>query len=451
MPNNSIYQYFQQLKKGIQQENIDPKIHHADMADYLEDLKRVDEDRFFEHFNALPLAKRAETFLELPSTFQNDVIVKYDASSLAALLAVLKSNDATEMFRLIVKNTDHKDEDVFVLLSDAQQEEIEKLTYYEEHEAGSLMQTELLKVSKNERIVDALEHLVLLKEQGIGRVQSLFVTDEDNKLLKTIFMDDLILENRESKFSEFIDKFPSSYKILVNESRDDALKMMEKYDLSVLAVVDKKGYLIGRITHDDVVDLVQEKATQQMYNLNKLHADEEIQESFTKTSETRAMWLGINLLNAILASLVIGLFSETLEAIVALAVLMPIVANMAGTASVQTMTVVIRQMGLGEIEFHDIRPILIKELRMAIINGLLFAFLSMGVAELWFGQWLISLAIGLSMFISFILAGILGAIVPMLLKKVGLDPAVASSVVVITLVDIIGFFSFLCLAELIVL
>jgi len=211
------------------------------------------------------------------------------------------------------------------------------------------------------------------------------------------------------------------------------------------------GHLIGRITHDDVVDIMQSQATKQIYNLNKIDADEEIQENFSKTSKTRATWLTINLINAIMASLVIGIFETTLEEIVALAVLMPIVANMAGTASVQTMTVVVRQMALGEINFNDIRPIFIKEINIATINGVLFGLMSAGVAQIWFENHLISLAIGLSMFISFISAGVLGALVPMGLKKINLDPAVASSVVVITIVDIIGFFSFLWFAELIVL
>ncbi|MBU1669364.1 magnesium transporter [bacterium] len=448
---NRIDLYLQQLKEGLKHEEIEHKIHHADMADYLEDVKRADEEKFFEYFNALPLDKRAETCLELPTAFQIDLIKNYDASQLAEIVEVLKSDDATDFFLFIAKKNKEKADDVFSLLNEKRQEEIEQLTHYEEHEAGSLMQTELFKVKSSEHVSDALEKLAVLKAKGIGRVESLFVTDEHDKLLKSIFMDDLILEASQDKFSDFIDKFPHPHLVSSHESIDYVLQVIEKYDLSVLAVVDRRGHLIGRITHDDVVDMMQERATKQIYNLNKLHADEEIEERFSKTSRSRAIWLSINLLNAIIASLVIGLFESTLEAIVALAVLMPIVANMAGTASVQTMTVVVRQMGLGEINFQDIRPILFKEMNMAILNGLLFALLSIGVAQIWFENYLISIAIGLSMFVSFVSAGVLGATVPMLLKKIGLDPAVASSVVVITLVDIIGFFSFLWFAELIVL
>jgi len=296
-----------------------------------------------------------------------------------------------------------------------------------------------------------IEKLARLKENGIGSVQSVFVTDDKGRLLKSIPIDDLILEKNERTFDEILEKFSQSYFVTSHDSVDSVVNIIEKYDLTTLAVVDRMGHLIGRITHDDVVDIMQERATQQIYNLNKINADEHISEDFSKTSKTRATWLTINLINAILASVVIGIFETTLHEIVALAVLMPIVANMAGTASVQTMTVVVRQMALGEINFNDIRPIFIKEINIATLNGLLFGFLSAIAAQVWFGNHLISISIGLSMFISFVSAGILGALVPMGLKKLKLDPAVASSVVVITSVDIIGFFSFLWLAEIIML
>ncbi|MBC8236801.1 MAG: magnesium transporter [Helicobacteraceae bacterium] len=439
--------YLQKLKKGISQTKIDD----ADIADYLEDIKRDDEDKFYAFLKHLPIDMRAQTFMELPTTFQIDLILKYEAQGLAEIIEALESDDATDLFIAISKTDKTKEEEVFSLLSDETQETIEQLMSYESNEAGSLMQTEILKVSSSKTISYAIEKLAKLKKEGIGTVQSVFVVNEVGKFITAISMDDLILEKPGQIFLEIVDKFSNTYSIASHESIDNVVNMIEKYDLTTLAVVDRKGHLIGRITHDDVVDIMQSQATKQIYNLNKIDADEEIQEKFSKTSKTRATWLTINLVNAILASLVIGIFETTLKEVVALAVLMPIVANMAGTASVQTMTVVVRQMALGEISFNDIRPIFIKEVNIAALNGILFGLLSAGAAQVWFENQLISLAIGLSMFISFISAGVLGALVPMGLKKLNLDPAVASSVVVITAVDIIGFFSFLWFAELIIL
>jgi len=440
--------YLQKLKNGVKDEH---KIDDADLADYLEDVKQKDEDKFFEYLNSLPLKIRAETFIELPTPFQIDLILKYDAKGLAEIIEVLDSDDATDLFIAITKTNKEKEEDVFSLLSDAKQKTIEKLISYESNEAGSLMQTEILKVSSCRTIAYAIEKLGRLKEKGIGTVQSVFVTDEIGRLLKSISIDDLILEKSEQTFDDILAKYPESYYVTSHDLVDNVISTIEKYDLTTLAVVDRKGHLIGRITHDDVVDIMQKKATQQIYNLNKIDADEHISEEFSKTTKTRAMWLTINLVNAVIASIVIGIFEHTLETIVALAVLMPIVANMAGTASVQTMTVIVRQMGIGEITFDNLKPILKKEINISIINGLLFAVLSFLVAQMWFGEILISTAIAASMFVSFLSAGILGASVPMFLKKIHLDPAIASSVVVITLVDIIGFFSFLYFAEIIIL
>lgn len=440
--------YLQKLKNGLDSSN---QVDDADIADYLEDVKQKDEDKFFEYLNSLPEKIRAETFLELPTSFQLDLILKYDAQGLKDILTNLDSDDATDIIIAISKVDKDKEEEVFALLDDRTQKKIEQLIKYDDNEAGSIMQTELVRVSIDKTVNDAIEKLAKLKKEGIGSVQSIFVTDEYGKLLKTIAIDDLILEKKKTTFNEIVDKFPVSHAVSSHDNIDNVLNIIEKYDLTTLGVVDRMGHLIGRITHDDVVDIMEERATKQIYNLNKLNGSEEIQESFSQTSKTRAIWLAINLINAVLASLVIGIFEEALDAVVALAVLMPIVANMAGTASVQTMTVVVRQMALGEISYSDIKPIFKKEINIAVMNGVLFGILSAAVSFVWFESQFIALAIGLSMFVSFISAGILGASIPMVLKKINLDPAIASSVIVITLVDIIGFFSFLWFSEIIIL
>jgi magnesium transporter len=446
----AIELYLQKLKSGKKDDGKQNQIDDADLADYLEQVKQKDEDKFFSYLNSLPLDLRAQTFMELPSAFQVDLILKYEPQGLAGIIEELESDDATDLFLAIGKADKEKEEAVFLLLKDKTQKNIEKLISYSSKEAGSLMQTEIFKVGVNRTVGYAIEKLARLKQNGIGTVQSVFITDEKGRFLKSISIDDLILEKSENVFEDILPKYSDEYCVMSHDSVDEVVQMIEKYDLVSLAVVDRIGHLIGRITHDDVLDIMQEKATKQLYNLNRIDEHEQIQESFGKTSKTRATWLTINLANAVIVSIVIGVFEHTLDAIVALAVLMPIVANMAGTASVQTMTVVVRQMALGEINLKNLQPILKKEISMSVLNGLLFGVLSFIITQIWFGNILISIAIGLSMIVSFISAGILGASIPMLLRKVNLDPAVASSVVVITLVDIIGFFSFLWFAKLII-
>ncbi|MEA1917789.1 MAG: magnesium transporter [Campylobacterota bacterium] len=448
MNTKAIDLYLKKLKKGI---NQDSKIDDADIADYLEDIKKDDENKFFDYLQTLPIQIRAQTFIELPTTFQIDLILKYNAQGLAEIIEALESDDATDLFIAISKTHKELEDEVFSHLSDKTQKSVEKLMSYDDDEAGSLMQTEIFKVSDFRTIEYAIQKLSRLKKEGIGSVQSVFVTDSGGRLVKVVSMDDLILEDKTQQFSQIVDKFSDTYSIASHDSVENVINMIEKYDLTTLAVVDRNSHLIGRITHDDVIDIMQEDATKQIYNLNKIDADEEIQEGFTKTAKTRATWLTINLANAVIVSIIIGIFEHTLDTIVALAVLMPIVANMAGTASVQTMTVMVRQMALGEITLGNMKPILKKEISMSLLNGIFFGVLSFGITQVWFSDILISTAIGLSMFISFLSAGILGSSVPIVLKKLKLDPAVASSVVVITIVDIIGFFSFLWFAELIIL
>ncbi|MFT7880544.1 MAG: magnesium transporter [Sulfurimonas sp.] len=443
----SIDLYLQKLQNGT----YDVHMSDADHADFLEVVKQRDEEKFFTYINLLSTELRGEILMELPVTFQVDYIRESDEIGLSQIIEALDSDDATNFFLIIEKDDKEKSEKVFSLLSPKRQEVISALMTYPEDEAGALMQTELFVVPSYKSIDEAKEVLSTLKREGLGTVQSLFVTDERGKFIKTIPIDDLLIEDPKQTFDQIIERYPESYSVLAHESIDKVIGRISKYDLTTLAVLDNKGYLLGRITHDDVVDTVQQSATGQIYNLSRLHKAEEVQESFVKSTESRSIWLGINLLNAIAASLVIGIFEDTLSTMVALAILLPIVANMAGTASVQTMTVMIRQMALGNINVALLRPLFMKEFSISVTNGVIFGVASGIAAQLWFGNGSISIAIGLSMFVSFVSAGVLGTTVPIALKKMNFDPAVASSVIVITALDIIGFFSFLWFAELIAL
>lgn len=440
--------YLQKLQEGVTLHNT---IHDADMADYLEDVKHQDIEKFFAYLDSLPLKLKADTLMELPVPFQIDFILAHDADNLAQIIEVMESDDGADFVQAIHKTDPKKAEELLKRLKNQTQETIEKLMHYQSNEAGSVMQTEIFQVSNQKCVADAILVLRDLKQKNIGSVHNLFVTDETGKFINTIDLDDLILEEKEVILDDIIKKLPTPHSVTAHDSIEEVLQTIQKYDIASLAVLDSKGSLVGTITHDDALDVIQKRATQQMYNLNRVSKNEELHESFGKTTKTRTLWLSINLLNAIIASLVIGIFEETLAAVIALAVLMPIVANMAGTASVQTMTVTVRQMALGQISFHRLKPVFIKELTMAVINGVWFGIISAIVAQIWFEQTPIAVSIGLSMFVSFLFAGILGTSVPLLIKKAGFDPAVASSVIVITLIDIIGFFSFLSFAEIIVL
>ena len=441
--------YLQKLKNGNQE--IDKKIHDTEMAEYLETLKEKDEDKFFNYLNSLPLHFRAMTFMELPTVFQLDLILKYDSNGLKDIIEELESDEATDLFIAIEKIDKEKSEEIFSLLGDKTQKNIEKLIAYDDNEAGSLMQTELFKVSHKRSVEYALEKLKRLKSEGMGTIQNIFIVDEKGKFLRSIPMDDFVLLGKDTVFDTVIGNYGNDHCVSSHESLDDVILMIEKYDILSLAVIDRIGHLIGIITHDDILEEVQEKATSQMYKLNNIDKDEEIQEGIVKTTKNRGKWLALNLLNVTAASVVIGFFEDVLNSIVALAVLMPIVANMAGTSASQTMTVIVRQIGLGEIEASDLKYILRKEIAIAGMNGLVFGILTAVISYLRYNDTMVAFSIALAMFFSFLCAGTIGASIPMLLKRYNIDPAVASSIFVLTIVDIIGFFSFLWLAKMIIM
>ncbi|KIM09464.1 MAG: hypothetical protein KU28_02345 [Sulfurovum sp. PC08-66] len=439
------------IKKINDGGNPSQKVENADVADYLESVKREDEKRFVEYLNSLPTQLKAKTFLELPYVYQVEIIEQDSPEELAKLIEALESDDATDLIQAIATVSKAKEEEVFSLLGDKKQQIIEQLIHYPENQAGSLMQTELLKVEVSQTIESCLEQLRALKERGVSHIYYLFVVDSHNKLLTTIGMDDLILEKMEATFAQIIDKYPAPHTITSHDSIDSVLNKIEKYDISSLPVVDRMGHLIGRITHDDIVDTMQESATRQIYALSKIHQSEELEDTYLNVTKSRAIWLFINLINVTIASVVIGMFEESIHQIVALAILMPIVANMAGSASVQTMTVTVRQMAIGKLDLNNLKPVFIKEMKVALGNGLIFGSIASMVTQIRFDDVFISISMGLAMLLSITMAGMLGTLTPVLIKKAHYDPAIASSVIVLTLIDIIGFFSFLWFATIIVL
>jgi len=219
----------------------------------------------------------------------------------------------------------------------------------------------------------------------------------------------------------------------------------------VLPVVDHESRLVGRITSDDIYDVIEERATEQIYNLAGVNDEVEHEEDIRGIFKNRAGWLFINLLTAILASAVIGLFDATIAAYVPLAILMPIVASMGGNAGTQTLTVMVRQMALGEIEFGNARSALYKEISVSVLNGLLFALVMGLIAWVWFRQPMLGAVIGMAMIINLFIAGFFGASIPLLLRRINIDPAVGSTVLLTTATDVFGFFSFLGLAKIILL
>jgi len=292
----------------------------------------------------------------------------------------------------------------------------------------------------------------LKKANALENVHNLFITAKNSVLLYSIDLDDLLTFDFNKTFEENIEASDENFEPIVALDTDDiksVVNTFKEYDLFVIPIVTKEGKLIGRITSDDIHDILNEQATEQIYHLAGLDDEVEEDEEILKAGKKRASWLGINLVTAIAASVIIGLFSNILNEIVALAILMPIVASMGGNAGTQTLTVVVRQLTLGDISPKDAKRIIFKEVSISLLNGLLFAIIIGIIATLWFDVDNLGYVIGLSMLINLFLAGFFGATIPLLLERLKIDPAIGSTVILTTVTDVAGFFSFLGLATLI--
>ena len=428
------------------------ELHPSEIAKLLKDL---DEKSFNEAVQSIPKELIADVALELPDRYFEDVVESFTPQELAESVAELESDDQTDFIQEL-EEVDHKiAKAVFNQLHKDDQADIIQLKQYNEDEAGAYMQVEVYTANLHHTVHDVIKEFAELRRKDeLENVNYLFVTDENNILRYGIGLDNLLVFDFDKTLQENIEENPEKYKPVVGHDHDDIRDVVQKfqeYDLSSMPIVDDDGVLLGRITSDDIYDIMNEHATDQMYNLAGVNDDAEEDYDLLKAGKSRAVWLGINLITAIAASLVIGIFESTLQSYVALAVLMPIVASMGGNAGTQSLTVVVRQLALGDIAKHDAFRTIKKEVILSLANGFIFAIIIGIIASIWFDKGMLGVVIALSMIINLLSAGFFGSMIPLLLKKLDIDPAIGSTVILTTITDVVGFFSFLGLATVILL
>lgn len=433
-------------------DNPDSELHPSEIANI---LKSLDEKSFIEAVQSIPKEIIADVALELPDRYFEGVIESFTAKELAESVTELESDDQTDFIQELEEIDSQMAKEVFDNLGKKDQADILKLKQYEDDEAGAYMQIEVYTADLENTVYDVIkEFAVLRRKDELENVSFLFVTDKNRYLRYVIGLDHLLVFDFHRTLDENIQENPEKYKPVIATHHDnirDVVQKFQEYDLNSMPIVDDNGILLGRITSDDIYDIINEQATDQMYHLAGVNDDAEEDEDIMKAGKARAVWLSINLITAIIASLVIGLFEETLQSVVALAILMPIVASMGGNAGTQSLTVVVRQLALGDIAKHDAFRTIKKEVILSLANGFIFAIIMGIIASLWFEKGMLGVVIALSMVINLLSAGFFGAMVPLVLKKMEVDPAIGSTVVLTTVTDVVGFFSFLGLATLILL
>lgn len=426
-------------------------ISFADVAKALISIERVDKDLFEKYIQKIPNEYLGDIALELPEKYLKKILTHLKKDDLVEIVEELESDDATDLLQDIEEIDEQKAEEIFQSLDKEDQEDIKKLRKYDEHQAGAHMQTELFSANIDEKVSDAINRFRELKKKNeLTNIHQIFITGTFNQLLFVISLEDLILLDFDKTFKEQIKGHEEKYKPIFVRDDDDietVLQVFKEYDLSVVAVVNHKNELVGRITSDDIYDLIEENATEQIYNLAGVDDEAEEDEDLYEAGKKRAIWLFINLITAILASAVISIFDSTISAYVALAVLMPIVASMGGNAGTQTLTVTVRKLALGDIDVSSAKETIKRELLISLSNGLIFAIVMGVIALVWFGDSKLGFVIAASMVINLLFAGFFGALIPLILKRLNIDPAVGSTVLLTTITDVVGFFSFLGLAK----
>jgi len=300
-------------------------------------------------------------------------------------------------------------------------------------------------VVREDIILDVVLRYLRRRGEIPDGTDKLFVVDRKNKYIGQLTLSKLLTSDPSMMVDDLMDKIDNA--IPATMPAQEVANLFERRDLITAPVVDVEHRLVGRITIDDVVDVIRDTADHSFMSMAGLNEEQDMFAPVIASTRRRSVWLGVNLLTAFLASWVIGQFDTTIEQVVALAILMPVVASMGGIAGSQTLTLVIRGMAVGLISPSNARRLLMKEFWVGVWNGLIWAIVIAGVAGLWFDNLKLSLIIALAILINLVVAAVAGASIPLFLRRIGADPALAGSVVLTTITDVIGFFAFLGLAS----
>jgi magnesium transporter len=386
-----------------------------------------------------------EVLLHVGDEVREALIADMDTEELVAAVEDLDIDDLAD---LVEDLPDQVIEEVLKSMDRENRERLEQVLSYPEDTAGRLMNPDVVTV-RADVSVDVVLRYLRLRGELPEHTDHLFVVSRRHQYLGRLSLAALVTHDPGTRINELIDDEQPA--IPVETSANSVANQFSDHDWISAPVVDGNNILLGRITIDDVVDIIREQAEHQVLSAAGLDEEEDLFSPVPRAARRRAVWLGINLATAFLASWVIGLFEATLEQVVALAVLMPIVASMGGIAGTQTLTLMVRGLALGQVGFGNMRALLAKELLVGLFNGVGWAVVVGTLSGLWFADLRIGLVIAAAMGINLIVAALAGVAVPLMLKRMAVDPALAGGVVLTTVTDVIGFLAFLGLGTLILL
>ncbi|WP_415904235.1 magnesium transporter [Neptuniibacter sp. QD48_55] len=391
-------------------------------------------------WNLISQDLEAEVLQHLGDDIQADILSRMNSEEVLALTESLDSDDMVDVLQQLPNRVM---KETLQIMDKQNRRRVEQLLSYPEDTAGGLMNTDTTTIRPDISVETTLRY-IRRHDEIPEMTDSLIVVSRKDSYIGLLPLTKLLVSDPSITIREIMNT--DIEPINAGMPDDQVASLFEEHDLVSAPVVDDDGKLLGRITIDDVVDVIREDADHSLMSMAGLDEDEDTFAPVLKTTRRRAVWLGINLLTAFIASAVIGIFEDTIEKVVALAVLMPIVASMGGIAGSQTLTLVIRGQALGHVERSNAGWLLNREIIVGALNGILWALVIAVVATLWFQDINIGIVIALAIVINLIAGAIAGTLLPICLKSLGIDPALAGSVLLTTITDVVGFFAFLGLA-----
>lgn len=416
-------------------------LHPADSAELLAGLSPQEVAKFIE---LVGVADALTVFEFVPFEIQKETLLRLPRSTVAELISLMSPDDRADLVEELDEKTQEK---LLALIIKAERQNILKLITYPEDSAGAYMTTDYALLRPDVTIRAALDQL-RFQATTKETIYYVYVVDQARRLIGFVSLRDLIMARPDIQVKDIMHRNVISVRF--HEDIEDVAKEMSHYDFLAMPVVDADDRLIGIITYDDVFDIMSEEATEDMYLLANLDTDEKVFSPLPRSVKLRVPWLLVNLCTALVASYTVSLFSETISSFVVLASLMPIVAGIGGNAGTQSLTVVVRALALGEIKVEGNWPVLLKQVGVGLFSGLICGLVLAAIAYYWHKNLWLSMILWMAVTSNLIIAGLVGSMVPIALRKLKLDPALGSSIFVTMATDTGGFFIFLGLSTLLV-
>ena len=392
---------------------------------------------------SIEISVQGEILKEVNEDVQSQLIAEMSVDSLVKATEKLDTDDLADIVPNMPESAVHS---LLLTLDFKHRERLNKVLSYPENSAGGLMNTDFITVRPDVSIRAVIRYLRLLKEMPVDTDQ-VFVVDRNFNYLGSLLIKSLLTEEPEQMVEKFISN-DFSKPVSAETDESEVALLFEQRNLISAPVIDDDNQLVGRITIDDVVDVIRDQAEHSVMSMVGLDEDEDVFAPIIHSSKKRSVWLGVNLITALIAVYFIGLFEATLQQKIALAILMPVVASMGGIAGTQTLIIVTRGIATGKVTTANIKALINKEVAVSGLNGIIWSLVIGLITYYWFSDLLLSLIIALAIITNLIVAAFSGAFLPLLLSKLRIDPALAGGVILTTITDVIGFVAFLGLAAL---